>query len=157
MIPMRIQDVKLRFFDTRLMGAADRARWGFLTHAGGYIRKTAINSIKQAGKGKNGGRSLPGQPPFYHLKSPIRYKDTIFYYVDKSESKMYAGAVLLNGRGGHKVPKLLELGGIGTFKDPKTRRMKTGRYRARPHMRPALEVFIAKKQAQLLRHSIVAR
>ncbi len=152
MIPLKIQAIKTKFFDSRMLNAADRARWRFLTYAGGFIRKTARNSMKE---GKAGAISQPGSPPFYHRNSPVRFKDTIFYFVEKSENKVYAGAILLNGRGGHKVPKLLEEGGPSTI--TRGGRQIPVMIRARPHMRPALETFIEKKQAELLKNSITAR
>lgn len=156
MIPMKLSQVRFKFFDSRLLSKAERARLGFLTRAGGWIRKTARRSIRPAPK-KRTPKTYSERPPYFHRNSPIRYRDTIFYYVEKSEGRMYAGAILLNGRGGHKIPKILEHGGMGTYIDPQTRQRKTARYRAFPHMRPAMEKFIKEQQNQLLKNSIVAR
>ena len=102
--------------------------------------------------------SQPGKPPLYHRQSPVRYKDLIFYHVEKAEGKMYCGAHLLNGRGGHKVPKALEYGGpslvwTGTGAN---RRQVTKYIRERPHMREAMKIYIQQEQKKLLANSIRA-
>lgn len=163
MIPLKIQDIKLKFFDSRLLSAADKARYGFLVKAGGYIRKVSRNSQKDATKKRQ--TSNPGEPPVAHRGSKIRYKDTIFFHVDKTLGRVYVGGGLLNGKGGHKCPKSLEYGGpvdvfittnAQTPGGPRVRQKITVTIKERPNMRPALQKFIKTEQNNLLKNCIRA-
>lgn len=100
-------------------------RW--LARSGGFIRKSAINSIKN--KNYN---SKPGDPP--HSRTG-QYKKSIFFAYDAVAGSVQVGTRAEFGRRGSNVPELLEFGGQTT--DWRTGKPAT--YRARPHMGPALE------------------
>lgn len=160
MIPLKIGSMKLKFMDSRLLSAVDKARYGFLIHAGGLVRKISRNSQKPATKKKDVSR--PGDPPVYHKGSRIRYKDTIEYHVDKTLGRMICGAYLFSSAGIHKPPKSLEYGGPATdwittyshITGQPARQKVTTTIKARPHQRPALEKFVKQYQDKMLKNMV---
>lgn len=145
------------FLDSRkITRAADRAKWGGLTKAGGYLRKVARNLLKKASGAQD--TSSPGSPPKIHTDG-VGLK-TILYGVDKQAESVATGPVKLNQRsaglsGSTTVPQLMEFGGSGRVSErqakdgswrrisPKAarnapKRMRNARYSPRPFMEPAL-------------------
>ena len=110
--------VKTRLDVQRIIKAQRRANIKTLPHAGGFIRKTAMRSIR-----KRKGPSPRGTPPHTHTK---RLPGSILYGVDKmAESVVIGPARTKIGLAG----KVHEHGG----------RIKQDHFEPRPFMGPALE------------------
>ena len=128
-------NIKTMFVDSRkIIDETRRRSIAPLTRAGGYIRNTAMNSIKQA----SGRRtvSMPGQPPLRHLSRTVGGKQEVYvtktgkrktrkvgavgrrvaltnikYAVDQSRLSLICGPVGFNKTyGGKTVPEILEFG-----------------------------------------------
>jgi len=139
---------KEMFFDRQaVMSATDRGKRRFLNRAGATVRLVARRSIR-----KRKGISQPGSPPSSHAGG---LKRGIMYGYDSARQTVVAGPVLYPSKksGGTPVPELLERGGTVTRVDPKTRKVKTLNYQARPTMGPALEK-VQPKLPGMLRDSI---
>ncbi len=153
-------EMKKMFFDrAKVQAALTKQRHKFLGNVGGYVRKTAIRSMRRVGK--RGKPSRPGQPPKFHGDEQFSLRK-ILYGFDairqsvvigpvKGNKKTYVGGVLLPGT----VPNLHEFGGrvgirekrVGSDWTPigkrKARpgqpmRVRLATYPARPFMAPAL-------------------
>lgn len=127
-----ILEIRQNFLDhDSVLKAMDRAHRKGLNRLGGYIRKTAKNSIKR----KNT-TSHPGNPPHARQDaSPL--KTLLFYTYDRSTKSVLVGPAAL---GAAHAPPALEYGGPTMVR----RRRPGGGYqikrvqvRARPFMGPA--------------------
>ncbi|MFO0806678.1 MAG: hypothetical protein U0791_26530 [Gemmataceae bacterium] len=157
------------FFDTEKVKKlldANELKW--LNRAGGYIRQTAKRSIKYAadvapvlkamGKVAPEQWSMPGHPPLAHRRgnferfvrvggrtkkqdsSPLR--EMIFYGFDpRSRSVVVGPAIFRRARVPGLVPRILEHGGTGKYADKKGK-IRTGTWKPRPFMRPALKASL---------------
>ena len=155
---LKMNDFKKRFVDTTKQRAVDGTQRG-LMYMGGYIARTAKNSIKPAEKHPKKMRaqfvrgnknfnaadevySKPGEPPLSKLGF---LRENIRYGWEAPIRAVVIGPVKFNGRG--NAPAALELGipsqvwiGRGA-----NRRMVTVPMRARPYMMPALKKALEKK------------
>ena len=162
------------FFDTdKIMRETDKGIRIFLGWVGGYVRKAAMNSLKD-----NPGSSAAGNPPHVHtvylkkhtgkkgknrvkltvFKTRMLYKDSILYSYNAKEQEVTIGPFLFNnGDASNPVPALLEKGGISrrTIKSSRGSRVKVSRYGARPHMRPALTRTIESSQYRNRLHNFI--
>ena len=126
------------FFDRdAVLKAMDRQERRLLSKAGAFVRRTARSSIRKRKK-----PATPGKPPSSHTGD---YKRSILFGYDRQARSVVIGPSATYG--GSEIPELLEFGGTAK------RRGKTARYRARPHMLPALEKE-ADNFPQLFRDSI---
>ena len=113
-----------QFFDRdAVLKRLDRSEAKLLSQAGAWTRRTAKSSIRKRKR-----ISEPGKPPSSHTGF---YKKSILFGYDKKNRSVVIGPSA--SFGGSKVPNLLEFGGIGKY------RGKTAKYKARPHMGPALK------------------
>ncbi len=154
MIAMTLSEAKIIWNEKPLLSKADQAAIGALNGVGAATRTIAKNSIKTQPKGK---RSKPGGPPYGH-DGRTRYKDWIFFFVDKQRKEMVAGAILLPRKDQTKVPGVLEKGGKSTVLRNKEFWWKGPRVeiaqQARPHMAPAMDKAVKKYLPKLLENSI---
>lgn len=153
-ITMKFDAAKANFFDRgakNILSAVQKTEYKMLGKFGAYVRRVAMNSIKQGPA--NGAPSNPGDPPVYH-NGTIRYKDFIFFSYDGSAHSVVIGGVLLNGIG--QVPKLLEYGGGGFVLQGRLgKRVRHWcNWRPRPHMGPAFEIAIERALPDALKDFI---
>lgn len=143
------------FFDTaavqKEVAALERKT---LSRFGAYTRQRIRSSLKY-----RPGKSQPGRPPHVHTSggitrtkrnkagqetrqtvSPLR--DLVFFAYDPGTRSVVVGPAKFGGKGG-VVPKLLEQGGTGTFRDPNSGEIKRGVWAPRPFVRPAGEAEVA--------------
>lgn len=124
MPPSLVQINYSQFFDRdAVLKKVDSEERRLLSRAGAFVRTTARQSIRKRKR-----VSEPGKPPSSHTGF---YKKSILFGYDKRNRSVVIGPSAAFG--GAEVPSLLEFGGIGKY------RGKTARYKARPHMLPALE------------------
>lgn len=137
--------VKLaNFFDRKaIIDRVPPAARKVLSKAGAFIWRRARTSIRPAGKSNK--ISQPGQPP----RDRGVYRKTILFAYDAQNESVVIGprADFRGTRQTPRAPEALEFGGVVE------RGGKTFNYRARPHMRPALEAE-ADKFPQLFANSI---
>lgn len=127
---MRLRfDLKLH----RILTAAERSERRFLMHVGGYIRKTAYNSMKK-GTGKIS--SFPGMPPYFWTEI---YRKNLRYAYDKTRRSVVIGGVSLGGR---TTPGTIEYGGIEILTNKRRGTRTIGKYAPRPALRIALNKAI---------------
>lgn len=132
-VSARIKDF---FFDRlKVQNAVDKKRLNLLGAAGGYVRRTARNSMKNKGRArkppknmngtayqrwldeiKNAPSAPPGSPPFCHTDDPVVTLKNILYGYDMSSGGVVVGPVGLRHRrlrntGGIIPPELHEFGG----------------------------------------------
>ncbi len=131
MIAIRQSAMKANFFDrTAVIKQLDQKLRKVLGYYGGYIRKSARNSIKRAKPGEP--PSSPGDPP----KSRTGLlKDRIYYAYDMGARSVVIGPEKLNAKSGPDIPRTLEEG--GTMRVRKGGRWVTVTIAARPYMGPA--------------------
>ena len=132
MIDLRV--TKLFFDKPKVIRAVNRAKKGGLSRAGGWIRKTARQSMRV-----RKGSSPPGQPPYAHTRL---LKDFLFYSWDqRTESVVIGPAKLHRRRRGRRstVPNLLEFGGSTRRPDYWRGAKKKMHIAPRPYMGPALQ------------------
>lgn len=118
--------------------AAERKEEKMLGFAAGYIRRTAMSSMK---RGSPGQTSLPGGPPLFWTE---RYRHSIQYAYDRSTRSVVIGGISYNGI---PVPGFIERGGMELV-TKKTGRQFVGQYRPRPAMQLALAVAIQQRKVQ---------
>lgn len=153
MITISLQDLKLEFSAEPVLRAEEVATRKTLGKLGATVRKIARNSIKTRGDNEH---APPGEPPIGHNGNP-RYKDWIFYYVDRSPKEVVIGPLLLPRKDSQIVPETLEYGGevpVPTSHKPNAPKVLV-RQEARPHMRPALDKAVEKYLPAMLENSIV--
>lgn len=154
MIAMTLSEAKIIWNEKPLLSKADQATIGALSGVGAATRAIGKNSIKTQPKGK---RSKSGGPPYGH-DGRTRYKDWIFYFVDKQSKEMVAGAILLPRKDQTKVPGVLEKGGKSTVLRNREFWWKSSRVeisqQSRPHMAPAMDKAVKKYLPKLLENSI---
>ena len=136
-----VAQVKKLFFDTRkVISAMDRATRKAMGHFGGYVRKTAKNSMHRAP-----GPSAPGTPPNVHVGL---IKEHVYYAYDPVGRSVVIGPAKLKSKspyGEVTVPEVEEYGGDvqGVSVEGHGRARKKVRvrrhYPERPFMRPAFE------------------
>src|SRR5262245_30617989 len=98
---------KMTWDATPILSAAEKAQRRMLFRAGGYIVRTAKNSIR---RGAPSERSQPGSAPIGHGLET--YRNFIRFAVDARAKTMVAGSTLLGGtRGGDAPPEKIEYGG----------------------------------------------
>lgn len=127
--------LKLQLQLERILRAGEREERKALNYIGGYIRKTARNSMKRGTKGET---SEPGKPP---LAWTERYRNSIAYAYDKAARSVVIGGVAYSEKA---IPGIIERGGIELVTNPKTGVQSVNNYRERPAMRLALDVAIEK-------------
>ena len=137
------------FFDRNaVMSRLDRKELRLLRRTGGFGRQFIRRSMRSGGK--KGKQSLAGQPPRYHRRGPGSLKDGIFFQFDLDRGSVIVFANRLTTSvkpaGMSSGAELQEFGGratITTFRHnkdrPGTRKRRTGRWEARPFVRPALK------------------
>jgi hypothetical protein len=158
-IPRR--GAKAAFFDRkRVSSVINRRAFQVNRRFGGFVRRTAMNSLRQRKKA-----APPGQPPHSHTKV---LKRNIFFFADPNDNNVIIGPAKTNQTFFNKdgkpvkgtVPEVLEYGGsIRVFEskprwanvwrrvDLRSRRRIKGQQtrlrrvdiEARPYMRPAFE------------------
>ena len=107
---------------------------------GGYIRKTAVNSIKTID-----GPSAPGSPPHNHRTFHGKrgaLKNLLFFKWDDSSSSLVVGPELLPSMPtAPTIPEILESGGteMATVKSGMVWQNKQITIAPRPYMSPALQ------------------
>lgn len=150
--------LKDMFFDRLAVTARlgeDRAK--FLRNAGGWIRTTAIRSMRRVGK--KGKPSKPGTPPKFHGNEQFSLRTILYGFngIDsviigpiKGNQKSYASGVLATGT----VPNLHEFGGVAGIREKRVgmswqpmgkrkprpgqpTRVRKANFPARPFMKPA--------------------
>jgi hypothetical protein len=140
-----VAQIKLLFFDRRaVMSAVDRGTRKALSYFGGYVRKVARNSMRQAA-----GPSAPGTPPHVHVGL---IKDFTFYAYEPANQNVVIGPAALKSRspyGDTTVPEVTEYGGwVSRRRKTRVRRggskfrvavIERVQYPARPFMQPAFE------------------
>lgn len=142
-----IQQFKDVFFDSpKVKRAVDRALRRKLSRFGSFVRTRSKSSIKKAPKVdvKTGlitrkrknvttreAISKPGAVPFAHGRQ-LAKRFILFGYEAKRKSVVIGPARI----GGKEGLEALEYGGTAQIRRPR-RGIKTGRYAARPFMRPA--------------------
>ena len=153
MIAMTLSEAKIIWNEKPMLSKADKAANDALKGVGAATRGIAKNSIKTQPAGKH---SKPGSAPYGH-DGRTRYKDWIFYFVDRQKKEMVAGAILLPRKDQLKVPATLEKGGKSLvaknefwWKGPKIEITQA----ARPHMAPAMDNAVKKYLPKLLENSI---
>lgn len=154
------------YFDAaKVLDAAKRGETKALYKIGGYIRGSAIRSIRTAKT-----HARPGEPPKQRGDRPgAKFNKSIIFEVDKTAGAVHIGAAPDSGT---KVQKTLEDGGLvkyrllDVYRDLKhkgpqgaflalKRRLKTTKHKeieaekskrqsARPFMNPALGSFLSK-------------
>lgn len=129
----------------RIALAAKRAEAKMLNHVGGYIRKTAVRSIRK-GIGKKS--SMPGMPPFTWIDV---YPASIQYAYDSGTSSVVVGGVPFKGS---TIPGVIEYGGTEIITQKRSGTRKIGKYAPRPAMRIALKKAIDLAVAAALRDYI---
>jgi hypothetical protein len=149
--PRSVSRHQAAFFDrAAVLQYMDKRTLKFLRHAGGYVRKTARNSMRQVKK-----PSPPGQPP--RARSG-QLKEMLYFSFEPRNRSVVVGPA---GFGKSVVPRLLEEGGteqmriapvyrhgkIVGFSHRKTDPIKTARYPARPYMKPAFDKALAQRRA----------
>lgn len=140
-------NMKLRFNLQlhRILTAAERSERKFLMHVGGYIRKTAYNSMK---KGIGRASSMPGMPPYFWTEI---YRKNLRYDYDKARRSVVIGGVSLGGR---QTPGVIEYGGVEILTDRRRGTRKIGKYAPRPALRIALNMAIERAVGAALRNYI---
>ncbi len=134
MIGLTLRQAKAGFFDrSAIMAATTVAERRALSRFGAFVRQRARSSIRSRDS-----IAPPGQPPSSHSGL---LKRNIFFAYDPAHGGVVIGPVVLNQREGD-APRLLEYG--GTVARRRAGKMTTLRYAARPFMRPAFEIEIAK-------------
>lgn len=153
MIALTLSEAKIIWNEKPLLSKADQAAISAISGVGAGTRTIAKNSIKTQPQGKH---SKPGSPPYGH-DGRTRYKDWIFFFVDKQKKEMVAGGILLARKDQSKVPGVLEKGGKSTvsqkefwWKGPRIEITQE----ARPHMAPAMDKAVKKYLPKLLENSI---
>lgn len=155
---LKIDVFKSVFFDReKVLKAVDRTVARHLNWFGGYVRRTARNSLKPSDS-----YSAPGEPPHTHvtylrkhtgrdrtkLAVPKRrslFRDTILYGYEREAQTVVVGPFLFNGaKTSPTVPELLEYGGETTVIRYRKREVHRAKYAPRPYMRPAFEKAISK-------------
>ncbi len=147
-----IEVTKVIIDNFAVVKAVDEGIVKSLREAGGYLRKSMMNSIKAAPYGNHAGY---GQPMFDHMgaaariahrklrKAGIKVKAAsgwalgiryILFAVDVTRQEMVVGFMGAAIHGSRTVPDVLEHGGVGTRWDGRTFVM-----RPRPVAEPALQ------------------
>jgi len=151
-ITFTIDQAKGLFFDPKkILDPAEKATQQMLSKFGGYVKRTAKNSIKTSEE-----FSKPGQPP-KSRGGKVRYKDFVFYVYDRALKEVVIGAVLLPRKTSTKVPQVLEYGGTkeaNEFKGRVHKKIATSQTE-RPHMRPAFDKAVKRLLPELIANSIV--
>jgi len=136
--------IKDFFFDRlKVIAAVDAKRLKLLSNAGGYVRRTARNSMKAKGKARKppknmNGRayakwldevkqpppSKPGSPPFTHTDDPVVTLKNILFAYNTANGGVVVGPVGLRHRGlrmagGIIPPELHEYGGSTVIPEKK--------------------------------------
>jgi len=127
MIKMKL---KLTWEPFKIMRAVERSERKLLNNVGGYIRKTAQNSMKLGARGQ---RSREGEPPLSHTK---RYKANVKYAYDGSTRSVVVGAESFDG---NPTPGIIENGGPEYIRVGLFRKRVLAQFKRRPAMRLALE------------------
>jgi len=125
--------VQTKFFDNRVLRAADKAQRRQFFKFGGFVRTTSKCSIRKRKR-----KSRPGQAPTSRTGLLKRF---IFFEVNEIEKSVTIGPVLLaraspRVRTSGTIPRLIEEGGTGRILN-KGRKAEMARWKARPYMGPA--------------------
>jgi len=123
--------IRLELALERVIRAAEKHERKLLEHIGGYIRKTAMRSMK---KGMGRTVSRPGRPPFTWTKV---YPASQRYAYDKETRTVVVGG-LRYGKHPGRIPKIIEYGGTEVLLSLRTGRIGIGSYLPRPALRLAL-------------------
>ncbi|MFO0915298.1 MAG: hypothetical protein U0795_20215 [Pirellulales bacterium] len=95
----------------------DDATIGPMNRIGGFIRRTARNSMRRKPFDKH---SPPGSPPYAHVGL---IKERMAYSYDPRRGSLVVGPMAINGApsdtGGYTVPQLMEFGGTFQIREPK--------------------------------------
>src|SRR5690554_6222616 len=120
-------DFRLFFDRDAVIRQTEKAKRKNLAQAGGFTRLVARRSIRKRKR-----VSTPGQPPSSHQGD---YRRSIFFAYEPHRDSVVIGPRADYGSRttNPTVPEMLEFGGVVR------RGGQTRRYRARPHMGPALE------------------
>lgn len=111
------------FKEDRALRYLDRSEARLLSRAGAFVRTRARRSIRKRKR-----ISEPGKPPSSHTGF---YKKSILFGYDKKNRSVVIGPSA--NFGGSEVPNALEFGGVSRYRGRRVR------YKARPHMGPALK------------------
>ena len=146
MIGMKIR-LKLDLHLDRIIKAAERHEKKLLNHIGGYIRKTAVRSMKK-GHGKI--VSKPGKPPFTWT---LVYPASLRYAYDPVTRTVVIGGLLL-GKSAVPVPGIIEKGGMQVLVNKRRYQLYVGKYLPRPALRLALKKAMDRAIAAALKDYI---